>query len=149
MDAGATADVPVREMVDDLIGDDFPLLVAHSHAHGDHVAGDDRFRTRANTRIVGHSWDDVASLFGISDWPVERGVVHLGGRDLSIIAIPGHEPSSIAIYDFQTGLLLTGDTLYPGRLYVRDFEAFDRASTAWWHSLQIMTFPGFSGLISR
>ncbi len=124
LDTGATTDVPVRQIVDDLIGDDFPLVVAHSHAHGDHVAGDDQFRTRSNTRIVGHSWDDVASLFGISDWPLERGVVHLGGRDLSILAIPGHEPSSIAIYDFQTGLLLTGDTLYPGRLYVRDFEAF-------------------------
>ncbi len=127
LDTGATADVPVRQMIDELIGDDFPLVVAHSHAHGDHVAGDDQFRTRPNTRIVGHSWEEVASLFGISDWPLERGVVHLGGRDLSILAIPGHEPSSIAIYDFQTGLLLTGDSLYPGRLYVRDFEAF-RAS---------------------
>ena len=44
-----------------------------------------------------------------------------------MIPIPGHEPASIALYDHRTRLLLTGDTVYPGRLYVRDFSAF-RAS---------------------
>jgi glyoxylase-like metal-dependent hydrolase (beta-lactamase superfamily II) len=28
------------------------------------------------------------------------------------------------MYDRRTGILLTGDTVYPGRLYVADFEAF-------------------------
>jgi len=41
-----------------------------------------------------------------------------------VIPIPGREPASIALYDHQTQLLLTGDTAYPGRLYVRDFSAF-------------------------
>ena len=48
----------------------------------------------------------------------------LGDRILDIVPIPGHEVASIAIYDRLTGILLTGDTLYPGRLYVRDAEAF-------------------------
>jgi hydroxyacylglutathione hydrolase len=43
---------------------------------------------------------------------------------LDVLAIPGHEPASIAIYDRRTGILLTGDSLYPGRLYVRDGRAF-------------------------
>ena len=51
----------------------------------------------------------------------------LGGRVLDVIAIPGHEPSSIAVYDRQTGVLFTGDTLYPGRLYVSDGIAFTRS----------------------
>ena len=46
---------------------------------------------------------------------------------LDIVPIPGHQAGSIAIYDRRTGILLTGDTVYPGRLYVRDGEAF-RAS---------------------
>ena len=41
-----------------------------------------------------------------------------------MIPIPGHEVASIALYDERTGLLLTGDSLYPGRLYVYDFNAF-------------------------
>jgi hydroxyacylglutathione hydrolase len=43
---------------------------------------------------------------------------------LTVLPIPGHHPSSIAIYDADTELLLTGDTVYPGRLYVDDFPAF-------------------------
>jgi hydroxyacylglutathione hydrolase len=44
-----------------------------------------------------------------------------------VIPIPGHEASSIAIYDHQTGILFTGDTLYPGRLYVADGPAYVRS----------------------
>jgi glyoxylase-like metal-dependent hydrolase (beta-lactamase superfamily II) len=46
---------------------------------------------------------------------------------LDVLAIPGHQPASIAIYDRRTGVLLTGDTFYPGRLYVRDTAAFARS----------------------
>ena len=48
----------------------------------------------------------------------------LGGRVLDVLAIPGHEPASLAIYDRATAVLLTGDTFYPGRLYVRDTAAY-------------------------
>lgn len=44
-----------------------------------------------------------------------------------MIPIPGHEPSSIAIHDARTGILLTGDTVYPGRLYVREFDAYRKS----------------------
>ena len=52
--------------------------------------------------------------------------IDLGDRVIDVIPIPGHEKSSIALYDRQTGVLLTGDTLYPGRLYVpaADFATF-------------------------
>jgi hydroxyacylglutathione hydrolase len=48
----------------------------------------------------------------------------LGGRVLDFLAIPGHEASSIAVYDRRTGILFTGDSLYPGRLYVSDPAAY-------------------------
>ena len=51
----------------------------------------------------------------------------LGGRTLDIVPIPGHERASIAIYDRRTGILLTGDTMYPGRLYVADGAAFAKS----------------------
>ena len=43
---------------------------------------------------------------------------------LDVLAIPGHEDASVAVYDRATGILLSGDTLYPGRLYVRNWPAF-------------------------
>ena len=106
---------------------ELPLLVVHSHGHGDHVAADASFRSRAATRLIDGKADAVSSFFSIPDWPRGAAPYDLGDRVLDIVPIPGHEPASIAIYDRRTAVLLTGDTLYPGRLYVRDEAAF-RAS---------------------
>ena len=100
------------------------LIVAHSHAHGDHIAGDSQFVGRANTVLVGRDSSAVRAFFGIKRWPQDAGSIDLGHRVLDIIAIPGHQPASIAVYDRLTGVLLTGDTFYPGRLYVRDTAAY-------------------------
>ncbi len=94
------------------------LVVAHSHSHGDHIAGDGEFRERPETDVVGHAPQEVAAFFGIGDWPDEIGHFDLGGRLLDIIPTPGHEPAHIMVYDAQTRLLFSGDMLYPGRLYV-------------------------------
>lgn len=106
-----------------------PLVVAHSHSHGDHVAGDAAFRDRPNTTVVGLKPSDVASFFGISHWPEGVANFDLGDRALSVIATPGHQAAAIMIYDPRLKILLSGDTLYPGRLYVPvNFMADNRAS---------------------
>lgn len=103
------------------------LVVAHSHAHGDHVAGDAQFVGRPGTTVVGRDSAAVRAFFGVRRWPHDLGRIDLGGRVLDVLPIPGHEPSGIALYDRRTGVLLTGDTFYPGRLYVRDTAAFARS----------------------
>jgi len=106
-----------------------PLVVAHSHSHGDHIAGDSAFRDRPNTVVVGLKPEDVASFFGIRNWPNEVGQIDLGGRALSIIPTPGHQIAHIMIYDPRLKILLSGDVLYPGRLYVPvNHMAEERAS---------------------
>jgi glyoxylase-like metal-dependent hydrolase (beta-lactamase superfamily II) len=105
------------------------LVVAHSHGHGDHTAGDDQFRGRVGVTLVDADTAAVRAFFGFRRWPTEAVSFDLGGRVLDVLAIPGHEPASLAIHDRATGVLLTGDTFYPGRLYVRDTAAF-AASTA-------------------
>jgi glyoxylase-like metal-dependent hydrolase (beta-lactamase superfamily II) len=37
---------------------------------------------------------------------------------LDVMPTPGHHPSHIIVFDEKDRLLLSGDTLYPGRLYV-------------------------------
>lgn len=101
-----------------------PLVVAHTHAHGDHIAGDAQLKLLPGATIVGLKPADVQAFFGFKNWPEEIIQYDLGGRVLDVIPIPGHEASSIAIYDRQTGILFSGDTLYPGRLYVADGAAF-------------------------
>jgi hydroxyacylglutathione hydrolase len=101
-----------------------PLIVAHTHAHDDHISGDAQFKALPHTTVVEPKTVSVQSFFGFRNWPTEVVVYDLGGRVLDTIPIPGHEASSVAIYDRQTGILFTGDTLYPGRLYVEDPSAF-------------------------
>ena len=48
----------------------------------------------------------------------------LGGRVLELIGSPGHHKAAITTYDPWTGILFTGDTVLPGRLYAPDFPAF-------------------------
>ena len=136
VDTGANHGV-IQPTVDRLIGQwlathhrtDIPLVVAHSHSHGDHVAGDAVFRERPNTTVIGRKPADVAGFFGIRKWPEELARFDLGGRALTIIPTPGHQAAAIMIYDPQLKILLSGDTLYPGRLYVPvNFMADDRAS---------------------
>jgi glyoxylase-like metal-dependent hydrolase (beta-lactamase superfamily II) len=100
------------------------LVVAHSHAHGDHVAGDSLFRNVPGVTLVGRDTASVRTFFGIAHWPADTATFELGDRVLDVLPIPGHQPASIALYDRRTALLFTGDTFYPGRLYVRDTAAF-------------------------
>jgi hydroxyacylglutathione hydrolase len=104
-----------------------PLVVAHSHGHGDHISGDGQFTGKPEVTMVPLTVEGTRKAYGIRQWPDDPGSIDLGGRILDVIAIPGHHPLSVAFYDRRTGILLTGDTLYPGRLYVSDFPAF-RAS---------------------
>ena len=134
LDTGAVkdeADCPVREAVEALVTgwldgrprDGYELVVAHTHAHGDHRAGDGQFTDRPGTRVVGSDLGSVRAEFGLEDWPAQVAAYDLGGRVLEVTGIPGHHATSIAVHDPTTGLLHTGDTVYPGRIYVEDPEA--------------------------
>jgi glyoxylase-like metal-dependent hydrolase (beta-lactamase superfamily II) len=100
-----------------------PLLVVHSHGHSDHVAGDASFRDFPGVRFVEGAEQAVIDFFRLPDWPRGTAEYDLGERILDVFPIPGHGPASLAFYDRRTGILLTGDVVYPGRLYVRDDEA--------------------------
>lgn len=98
------------------------LVVTHSHSHGDHVAGDKTFAGLSNVQLVPAKVEEIQKAFGIKTWPTDIAAFDLGGRVVDIIPIPGHDVAGIAIYDRQTGILLTGDSFYPGRLYVGEAE---------------------------
>lgn len=125
LDTGAGG-LKIRPTVDRLVADwrarhgerPIRLVVAHSHSHGDHHAGDDEFRDRPDTDVVGLKPTDVAAFFHFADWPRDVARFDLGGRVLDVLATPGHQPAHIMVYDARTRLLFSGDMLYPGRLYV-------------------------------
>lgn len=136
MDTGAVADpepAPLRATVDRLMADwldahpreGYELVVAHSHGHNDHVAGDAQFADRPATTVVPRDADAVRAFFGFGEqWPAQTVAFDLGGRVLEVLGSPGHHKAGVTFYDPWTGILLTGDTVVPGRLFAFDGAAY-------------------------
>jgi hydroxyacylglutathione hydrolase len=135
LDTGATADpsaFPLRATVDSLLAERrrrlpcerYELVVAHTHGHGDHIAADGQFADRPDTTVVSPGPASVQAFFGFTGWPEEVVTLDLGGRVLEVTGCPGHCSDSVAVLDPVTGFLVTGDTVYPGRLYVEDMPSY-------------------------
>lgn len=116
IDTGATESAeffPLRRVVDELVErwlgqnprDSYGLLVLHSHAHGDHVAGDGQFGDRPDTLVVDAELSRAYFGFGVEQDDVAQ--VDLGGRVLDCLVTPGHHSTAVTFYDRHTGLLLT------------------------------------------
>jgi hydroxyacylglutathione hydrolase len=109
-----------------------PLVVVHTHSHSDHVAGDAELQALNDSGIpvtyVAPTVEANQRFYGIAHWPDDPGVVDLGNRMIDVLAIPGHDAAGVALYDRQTAILFTGDSVYPGRLYIRDLSAFERSN---------------------
>jgi glyoxylase-like metal-dependent hydrolase (beta-lactamase superfamily II) len=137
-----------------------PVSVVNSHTHNDHIGDNWRFPeiysmdtdfTRANAK--GSREDAQAELapdqlcgdlpagfdsrsystrpFRISHWLHDGDRLELGDRTLEIVATPGHTPDSISLLDAKNGLLFTGDTYYPGPIFLyrpeTDLDAYQRS----------------------
>ena len=110
-----------------------PLYIAHTHSHGDHTAGDKDLQAMNDPKIpiatfVPATPEDNAAFYKIRNWPEDIGSLDLGGRVLDAIAAPGHDKAAVVLYDRQTGVLLTGDNVYPGRLYISDLDAYTKSN---------------------
>jgi hydroxyacylglutathione hydrolase len=131
IDTGAVADpkeMPLAKTILELLPNKdhkkLPLLVAHTHRHLDHRAGDPQFASLPSVQTVPIDLEGVRAFFGFTDWP--NGISHLdlGGRIVDVIPTPGHERTHVAFYDDRTGILFSGDFLLPGRLLIEDAAAY-------------------------
>jgi hydroxyacylglutathione hydrolase len=131
IDTGAVADpkeMPLAKTILELLPDKdhkkLPLLVAHTHRHLDHRAGDPQFASLPSVQIVPIDLEGVRAFFSFTNWP--NGIAHLdlGGRTVDVIPTPGHHPTHLAFYDNRTGILFSGDFLMPGRLLIENAAAY-------------------------
>ena len=103
------------------------LTVAHFHNHADHLYADPQFEDDDSVVVVGTGAEAVAAFFGVSDWPNNTATFELGNRTLTVIPIPGHTEDSITIYDPWTQFLLTGDSVYPGYIFIPDWAELTKS----------------------
>ncbi len=103
--------------------------IINTHMHLDHCWGANWVRNRYGASVAGHKDDaflglraaEQARMFGIGNdfRPVEidvaladGDVVEVGNCRLEVLAVPGHSPGSIALYDRQGGTVIVGDALF-------------------------------------
>jgi glyoxylase-like metal-dependent hydrolase (beta-lactamase superfamily II) len=137
----------IRKVTSELTS--LPVIVLNSHTHHDHVGGNWQFNTvsgmntdftRQNARgsredaqreiAPGEICGELPAGFNpktyetrpwhIQSYRHDGEVIDLGGRALEIIATPGHTPDAISLLDRAHGLLFTGDTWYPGTIWLFD-----------------------------
>ena len=115
-------------------------LVFHTHSHSDHWRGDVQLKGLPDITIVEPNnsealheffsfgeWHEGHHADYKNQWPEAHNHLDLGDRFLTILSIPGHQKDSIAIYDSERQWLLTGDTFYPGLIYVDDWDQYTRS----------------------
>lgn len=127
MDTGSNPSTPVAAIVNEVIQrwlvvhgkTSISLVVAHTHTHADHNAGDAQFASVPYVEIVvGKPLSEVVQFWGFQNYPVDQPTIDLGNRVIDVLGTPGHQAASLTLYDRETRLLLTGDIVYPGHLFV-------------------------------
>lgn len=129
LDTGAiaqNAEYSLYKEVENLLGREQlstkELIVMHSHGHSDHTQGDSSFAVHPNIKLIEAS--ETYQYLGLTDKLEGEVALELGERQLTVLSTPGHQEEAITIYDQKTQWLLTGDTLYPGYIYIKDWKAY-------------------------
>ena len=133
LDAGATEEAeyfPLRQVVDRVIArwqqandvPKMPLVVLTLGSETSQIAALGQFENRPDTVVVGNDSLLRSTVLG-GDWP-SKGKLDLGGRVLDVLPTPGLDESAISVFDGWSKILFTGNTLYPGRLVIRDFPQY-------------------------
>lgn len=106
-----------REIAESLT--DKPVMLLNTHGDGDHISG-----TAAFPEYMMHPADyencKVAARFPDNKLiPVYGGeIIDLGDRKLTLVHIPGHTAGSIAILDPAARVLISGDSVQDGHIYM-------------------------------
>ena len=142
---------------------DKPITVINSHGHVDHIGGNYQFENIISVatdftiaRAKGVTGADVQieaspealckplpnagtraghkiNPFAITEKINDGHIIDLGTRQLKVLRVPGHTDDAIALLDEANGFLWTGDSYYPGPIWLMapetDLAAY-RASVA-------------------
>ena len=121
---------------DDVLGESDAYSLRSSHGKMPKPLADYAGATLDADHICGNLPIAARMPYRTRPWRIRRylhdqELLDLGDRILKVIFTPGHTPDSLCLLDTGSGLLFTGDTFYPGTLYLwapeTDLAAYQRS----------------------
>ncbi len=112
---------------------DLPVRLLNTHADPDHIGSNQEFDTvymnpaeLSNYHKTQRRTGDITPIW-------DGDVIDLGNRPLQVITLPGHTPGSVALLDITRRVLISGDPIQDGNIFMFGIQ---REICAYRHSLK-------------
>lgn len=95
-----------------------PVFVVNTHADGDHVGANASFDLVLMHPAEMHRYYETSAPAHCPSPLFEGDRIDLGSSRWEVLDLPGHTPGSIALFDRSRGILIGGDTIQFGPIYM-------------------------------
>lgn len=105
-----------KEIAESLVS--VPIELLNTHGDRDHVGSNEEFdffyMNPAEASNYYNSQKKTGTIIPVTDGDI----IDLGGREIEIITLPGHTPGSIAALDKKYRVLISGDPIQDGNIFM-------------------------------